>query len=124
MRVLAACAVLVAAFAIALLIGRGGGGDDGGPENATAAPQIETLPAPKPPDAPKLAETAGVPDLEKTPVSTPDTSSTAGSTGSTGATTGGGSTGGGSTGGTTGGGSTGGGGGGGGGSTPVAPAPG
>ena len=122
MRVLAACALLVAAFVVALLIGRGGG-EDASPESATAAPEIETLPAPKPPDAPALSKTADVPDLKETPVSSTDTGSTAGSTGSTGTTSGSGTTSGGSTGGSSGGGSTGGGGGGGG-STPVAPAPG
>jgi hypothetical protein len=109
-RVAAACAVLVAAFVGALLIGRTGGGGEGDPDTAPAIKTIELPEAST--QAPKLVNTGNVPDLQKTPeasstsgtgssgtsqttTSTPSTGSTGntGSTGSTGSTGGsGGST--------------------------------
>ena len=76
MRAFAACAVLVAAFLAALLVGRAGGEPE---ENAAAPAEVKTI---KVPDdsvkAPKLANTGSVPDLKPKPVatSTPSTSST------------------------------------------------
>ena len=102
MRIAAACAVLVAAFIGALLVGRGGGEE----EKVDAPPEVKVI---QPPtgdvSAPRLADTGNVPDLHETPAqsSTSGTSSTGtgtsqtststpstGSTGSTGTTGGGG----------------------------------
>ena len=99
MRIAAACAVLVAAFAGALLIGRGGG-----EEKADAPAEVKAIKAPAGSvTAPRLADTGKLPDLHETPEqpSTSGTGSTGtsqtststpstGSTGSTGTTGGGG----------------------------------
>ena len=101
MRIAAACAVLVAAFAAALMIGRTGGGGEGKADTAAAIKAIE-LPEGST-QAPKLVNAGNVPDLQKTPEA-PSTSGTTssgtaqtttsgpntGSTGSTGSTGGGG----------------------------------
>jgi hypothetical protein len=108
-RIAAACAVLVAAFVGALLVGRGGGEQKAGPPA-----EIRAIKAPPGGvNAPRLADTGTLPDLHETPVqsssssgtsstgtsqtstSTPSTGST-GSTDSTGTTGGGGGGGGGS----------------------------
>jgi hypothetical protein len=103
-RIAAACAVLVAAFVGALLIGRGGG-----EQKADPPAQVRAIKAPAGGvNAPRLADTGKLPDLHETPVqsSSTGTSSTGtaqtststpstGSTGSTGTTGGGGGGGGG-----------------------------
>jgi hypothetical protein len=103
-RIAAACAVLVAAFVGALLIGRGGG-----EQKADPPAQVRAIKAPAGGvNAPRLADTGKLPDLNETPVqsSSTGTSSTGtaqtststpstGSTGSTGTTGGGGGGGGG-----------------------------
>jgi hypothetical protein len=104
-RIAAACAVLVAVFVGALLIGRGGG-----EQKADPPAQVRAIKAPAGGvNAPRLADTGKLPDLHETPVqsSSTGTSSTGssqtststpstGSTGSTGTTGGGGGGGGGS----------------------------
>jgi hypothetical protein len=82
-RIAVACAVLVAAFAAALMVGRSG---SGGGEKADAPATIkEIAPSEGSTQAPKLADTANVPDLQKTPQapSTSSTSSTGTSQGTT-----------------------------------------
>ena len=105
MRIAAACAVLVAAFVGALLVGRGGG-----EEKADPPAEVKAIKAPAGGvDAPRLADTGKLPDLHETPVQSSSSSGTSstgtsqtststpstGSTGSTGTTGGGGGGGGG-----------------------------
>jgi hypothetical protein len=99
-RIAAACAVLVAAFVGALLVGR-----SGGEEKADPPAEVKVIKAPAGGvDAPRLADTGKLPDLHETPVQSSSSSGTSstgtsqtststqstGSTGSTGTTGGGG----------------------------------
>ena len=80
MRALATGAVLVAAFAAALLIGKGSGGQ----EQAATAAEVKALEAPGGSmNAPPLADTGSIPDLKPKPQpASTDTGSTAGTTSS------------------------------------------
>jgi hypothetical protein len=104
-RIAAACAVLVAAFVGALLVGRGGG-----EQKADPPAEVRAIKAPAGGvNAPRLADTGKLPDLHETPVQSSSSSGTSstgtsqtgtsqtststpstGSTGSTGTTGGGG----------------------------------
>ena len=76
MRILAGCAVLVAVFVAALLVGRAGGDPE---ENAAASAEVKTI---KSPDAstrvPHVEDPGPIPNLQPKPqvASTPSTSST------------------------------------------------
>jgi hypothetical protein len=75
-RIVAACAVLVAVFVAALLVGKSGGDPE---ENAAASAEVKAIELPgASAQVPHVEEPGAIPDLEPKPVvtSTPSTGST------------------------------------------------